>query len=45
MTNGGLLHKDKDKGRICSFNTDDYELTNGERNFNIKELEAFWLNY
>jgi len=23
----------------------DYELTNGERNFNIKELEAFWLNY
>ena len=45
LTNGGLLHKDKDKGRICSFNTDDYELTNGERNFNIKELEAFWLNY
>jgi len=40
---GGALHKDKDKGRICSYDTADYELTNGERNFNIKELEAFWL--
>ena len=45
LTYGGLVHKDKDNGRTCSYNTNDYELTNGERVFKIKELEAFWLNY
>ena len=45
LTYGGLIHKDKDNGRICSYNTNDYELTNGERIFKIKELEAFWLQY
>ena len=40
---GGILHKDKEKGRICSYNTEDYELTNGEARFKIDELEAFWL--
>ena len=40
-----LLHKDKDKSRKCSFNTEiDYELTNGERSFMLKELEVFLLN-
>ena len=44
LTKGGILHKDKDKGRICSYDTtDDYELNNGERTFVIKEIEAFWL--
>ena len=41
----GILHKDKEKGRVCSFDTNDYELTDGVKNFNIKELEAFWLKY
>ena len=45
LQKGGMLHKDKEKGRICSFDTKDYELNNGEPNFNIKELEAFWLQY
>ena len=44
LIKGGILHKDKDKGRICSFETDDYELNNGESRFKIKELEVFWLN-
>ena len=43
LTKGGLLHKDKEKGRKCSFNTDDFELNNGERKFGIKEIEAFLL--
>ena len=38
-------NKGKEIGRICSFDTADYELTNGERYFKIKELEAFWLGY
>ena len=38
------LHKDKDKGRKCSYNTKlDYELNNGEPDFRLKELEAFLL--
>ena len=45
LQKGGILHKDKEKGRICSFDTADFELTNGEKNFRIKELEAFWLRY
>ena len=45
LQKGGILHKDKDKGRICSFDTADYELANGDKNFNIKELEAFLLKY
>ena len=45
LIGGGLIHKDKDKGRICSYNTEDYELTNGDPTFNIRELEAFWLNH
>ena len=44
LIKGGILHKDKDKGRVCSFETDDYELNNGESRFKIKELEVFWLN-
>ena len=43
MQQGGILHKDKEKGRICSFDTQDYELSNGEPRFQIVELEAFWL--
>jgi hypothetical protein len=43
FVNGGILHKDKDKGRICSFDTEDFELTNGEQRFQIKEIEAFLL--
>ena len=43
LQKGGILHKDKEKGRICSFDTEDYELTNGESRFKIDELEAFWL--
>ena len=42
LQQGGILHKDKDKGRICSFDTQDYELSNGEQRFKIVELEAFW---
>ena len=42
LQKGGILHKDKDKGRICSFDTNDYELSNGEPRFKIDELEAFW---
>ena len=45
LKEGGILHKGKEIGRICSFDTADYELTNGERYFKIKELEAFWLGY
>lgn len=42
LTQGGKLHKDKDKGRKCSFNTTiDYELNNGYPDFKLKELEAF----
>ena len=45
LTKKGILHKDKEKGRKCSFNTDfDYELNNGESFFKMKELEAFLLN-
>ncbi len=43
LIKGGILHKDKDKGRICSYDTEDYELNNGESRFKIDELEAFWL--
>ena len=43
LSRGGLLHKDKEKGRKCSYDTQDYELNNGERKFGIKEIEAFWL--
>ena len=43
LIKGGILHKDKEKGRICSFDTEDYELNNGESRFKINELEAFWL--
>ena len=43
LQQGGILHKDKEKGRICSFDTQDYELSNGEPRFQIVELEAFWL--
>ena len=45
LQRGGILHKDKEKGRICSFDTEDYELSNGEKNFGIKEIEAFWLKH
>ena len=45
LQKGGILHKDKMKGRICSFDTAEFELTNGEQNFQIKELEAFWLKH
>ena len=45
MIKGGILHKDKEKGRVCSFETDDFELSNGEQRFKIEELEAFWLKY
>ena len=44
LTKGGKLHKDKNKGRKCSFDTkNDYELTNGKPDFKLKELEAFLL--
>lgn len=44
LTKGGKLHKDKDKGRKCSFDTqNDYELNNGKPDFKLKELEAFLL--
>jgi hypothetical protein len=40
----GKLHKDLAKGRKCSFDTKfDYELNNGEPDFQLKELEAFLL--
>ena len=45
LIKGGILHKDKEKGRVCSFETDDFELSNGEQRFKIEELEAFWLKY
>ena len=45
LTTGGILHKDKEKGRVCSFEADDFELSNGEQRFKIEELEAFWLKY
>lgn len=42
LTRKGKLHKDKNKGRKCSFNTQfDYELNNGEPEFKLVELEAF----
>ena len=42
LTRKGKLHKDKAKGRKCSFNTQfDYELNNGEPDFKLVELEAF----
>lgn len=44
LTKKGILHKDKNKGRKCSFDTQvDYELNNGESFFNLIELEAFLL--
>ena len=44
LSKEGKLHKDKAKGRKCSFNTKfDYELNNGEPDFKLKELEAFLL--
>lgn len=44
LTKRCILHKDKEKGRKCSFNTEyDYELNNGESFFILKELEAFLL--
>jgi len=45
LIKGGILHKDKEKGRICSFQTEDYELNNGESRFKIEELEAFLLKH
>ena len=42
LMKGGILHKDKDKGRGCAYDTEDYELNNGESRFKIDELEAFW---
>ena len=40
----GLLHKDKEVGRYCSYDYKyDYELYNGERTFKLVELEAFLL--
>ena len=45
LSKKGKLHKDKEKGRKCSFNTQyDYELNNGEPDFQLIELEAFLLN-
>lgn len=42
LSKKGKLHKDKAKGRKCSFNTQfDYELNNGEPDFKLVELEAF----
>ena len=44
LTQRGILHKDKENGRECSFNTTiDYELNNGETDFKLKEIEAFLL--
>lgn len=44
LTKKGILHKDLEKGRKCSFDTHiDYELNNGESFFLLKELEAFLL--
>ena len=44
LSKNGVLHKDKDKGRTCSFDTKfDYELNNGESSFKIVELEVFLL--
>ena len=44
LTKSGKLHKDKNKGRKCSFDTkNDYELNNGKPDFNLQELEAFLL--
>ena len=40
----GFLHKDKEEGRYCSYDTKyDYELNNGESSFKLVELEAFLL--
>lgn len=45
LSKSGILHKDKEKGRKCSYNTKfDYELNNGESNFKLVELEAFLLH-
>ena len=44
LSRNGFLHKDKEKGRFCSYNTKfDYELNNGEPIFKLVELEAFLL--
>ncbi len=44
LLRNGKLHKDKEKGRKCSFDTKiDYELNNGEPEFKLVELEAFLL--
>ena len=44
LTKNGKLHKDKEKGRKCSFDTKfDYELNNGVQEFKLRELEAFLL--
>ena len=44
FSKNGILHKDKEKGRKCSFDTKyDYELNNGESHFKLVELEAFIL--
>ena len=45
LVKGGILHKDKEKGRICSYETEDCELNNGESRFQIEELEAFWIQH
>ena len=45
LQKGGILHKDKEKGRICSYETGDYELNDGESRFKIDELEVFWLKF
>ena len=45
LSKNGILHKDKEKGRKCSYDTKfDYELNNGESNFKLVELEAFLLH-
>lgn len=45
LVKGGILHKDKEKGRICSYETEDCELNNGESRFQIEELEVFWIQH
>ena len=41
----GILLKDKDKGKVWTFDTEEYELDNGESRFKIEELEAFLFKY
>ena len=44
LSKAGLIHKDKNKGRNCSFKYNyDYEINDGDANFKLVELEAFLL--